>query len=274
MTRNRIPVVLALCAVAAQIAYPLVDGRARDLVTVAVVGLLAAASISHAVVHRGVRWAATLVVVTAGIGLGSEILGTATGFPYGCYSYSIDRLGPALAGVPLIVPFAWTAGFYPIWCVATRLVRRFGRASAAVGRVVLTTVGLVGWDLYLDPQMVADHQWSWCDQNAGLPGVEHIPLTNYLGWILVGLLMATVMEVVTATAAAPETRALRSDAVPYGLFLWTWLGSSLAHAVFLDAPELRYSAVYGLLCMGVVGFWLLGSLALDRTYRADTPPRR
>lgn len=273
MRPQRVPLILALAALGAQIVYPLVDGSARDGVTVAVVGLLAAASISHAAINRGAAWTVTLIAVTAGVGLASEIVGTATGMPYGCYEYSVDRLGPALSGVPLIVPFAWTAGFYPIWCVATRLVRRFTSASRRVGRVVLTVTGLLGWDLYLDPQMVADHQWAWCVDDAGLAGIAHIPLTNYAGWIVVGLIMATIMEVIASRYEEPTL----SDAVPYGLFLWTWLGSALAHAVFLSAPELRYSAMYGFVVMGILGVWLLATFAVTfaryRTSYADTPPR-
>ncbi|MCJ0903771.1 carotenoid biosynthesis protein [Rhodococcus sp. ARC_M6] len=270
MTPQKVPLILALAAVGAQIVYPLVDGSTRDLVTIAVVGLLAAASISHAVINRGAAWTIALIAVTAGIGLASEIVGTATGIPYGCYSYSVDRLGPALSGVPLIIPFAWTAGFYPIWCVATRLVRNFSTVSRRIGRITLTVLGLLGWDLYLDPQMVADRQWAWCAENAGLPGISHIPLTNYAGWIVVGVVMATIMELISTRYEKDS----RSEAVPIGLFLWTWLGSALAHSVFLSAPELRYSAMYGFAVMGILGSWLLLTFIRDRTSLADTPPRR
>lgn len=253
--------VLAVAAVGTQIAYPLVDGRARDAVTVAVVALLAAASIVHAVGTRGGRWATGMVLTTAGIGLASEIVGTATGIPYGCYAYASERLGWSIADVPAVVPFAWTAGFYPVWCAASLITRH--RPS----RVVLSTVGVVGWDLYLDPQMVADGQWHWCVTDAGLPGLTHIPLTNYAGWILVATLMTVLVDLLDRRLRGAPSSAARLDTVPIALFLWTWLGSSLAHAVFLDAPELRYSAVYGLLTMGVVGVPVV--LHLARAVRGD-----
>ncbi|NKS26316.1 carotenoid biosynthesis protein [Rhodococcus hoagii] len=256
-TVRRAFAVVAIAAVGAQIAYPLVHGDPRDAVTVAVVALLAAASILHAIAVRGKLWAAGMVAATAGIGLLSEVVGTATGIPYGCYEYATGRLGWSIADVPLVVPFAWTAGFYPVWCVASRLTRQ------RLSRIVLTTVGVVGWDLYLDPQMVADGQWQWCVTDAGLPGVAHIPLTNYAGWLLVAAVMAVLVDLLdrrTETVSA-------SDAVPIALFLWTWLGSALAHTVFLDAPELRYSAVYGAVAMGVLGVPLL--VNLTRTRRAE-----
>jgi len=83
--------------------------------------------------------------------------------------------------------------------------------------------------------------------------MSSIPLTNYAGWLLVATLMAAVMEAVNRVVAPRAS----DDVVPIGLFLWTWLGSALAHAVFLDGPELRFSAVYGFVVMGSVGIPLL-----------------
>lgn len=248
---NRIPFVLAICAVLAQIWYPLVAGGARDVVTVAVVGLLAAASIVHAGLHRGARWTVVLVLTTAGLGLVAEIIGTATGYPFGEYFYAVGRLGPSIADVPIVVPLAWTAGFYPIWCSVGYVLRaaRTPPEHAAVHRVIVVAIGMVGWDLYLDPQMVTDGQWVWTSGGAGLPGVQSIPVTNYLGWFAVASIMALIVE---AAGRRTEER-IPHDGVPIALFMWTWLGSALAHAVLLDGPELRFSAVYGFVAMGVVG---------------------
>ncbi|MGB6182864.1 MAG: carotenoid biosynthesis protein [Rhodococcus sp. (in: high G+C Gram-positive bacteria)] len=237
----------AVAAVLAQITYPLVSGDTRDIVTFCVVALLAAACITHAASARGVGWATVMVVVTAGIGLIAEIVGTRTGMPFGCYEYAQDRIGPSIATVPIVVPFAWTAGLYPVWTAATVASRRFGRP--VLTRIALTTVGVVGWDLYLDPQMVGEGQWTWCSPHAALPGLEGIPWTNYAGWLLVATLMACAMELLGRRGR--ERAAATSPVVPWALFLWTWLGSSLAHAVFLDG--LGWSALYGLVAMGVVG---------------------
>ncbi|MEK8071264.1 carotenoid biosynthesis protein [Rhodococcoides navarretei] len=258
-----VPVVFAVVAVGAQIVYPLVSGSTRDAVTVAVVACLALASIAHAALHRGALWAALLVVVTAGTGFASELVGTATGIPFGEYYYAQNRLGPSLFDVPVVVPLAWTAGFYPIWCAVTFVVRRLDttHARATALRIVAVAVGMVGWDLYLDPQMVTDGQWTWTAGSVGLPGVPSIPLTNYLGWLVVATLMAAVMELIDRVVGRPRSS---DDTVPIGLFLWTWLGSALAHAVFLDGPELRFSAVYGFVVMGVVGIPLIWMARRDR----------
>nr|WP_231856105.1 carotenoid biosynthesis protein [Nocardia cyriacigeorgica] len=245
-----VPGVLAVLWVLSQIAYPLTGGAARDRVTVLVVALAAATALTHAAYTRGPRYAVGVLVILSGTGLLAEIIGTATGMPFGCYDYATDRLGPALAGVPLVVPLAWTGGVYPIWVVAGLLARRVWQ------RIPVTAVGAVGWDLFLDPQMVADGHWRWCVTDAGLPGVEHIPLTNYLGWLLVGIVMAVLLTGWERTA--PRRRG--GDAVPVAMFAWTWLGSTLAHAVFLDLPA---SAWYGAVGMGLLGVPLLVRLIRD-----------
>ncbi|MEA3532750.1 carotenoid biosynthesis protein [Nocardia implantans] len=243
--------------IVAQIGYPLTAGAARDRVTIAVVLLSAAAALAHATATRGLRYAVGFLVVVSGIGLTAEVIGTATGIPFGCYEYATDRLGPALLEVPLLVPLAWTGGMYPVWVVAGLLSRR-----TAV-RVAATAVGAVGWDLFLDPQMVTDGQWTWCDTRSGLPGLDLIPVTNYLGWFGVALVMGCLLAV--WERAAPDPVRMRPGgravAVPVAFFLWTWLGSALAHAAFLG---LAPSAGYGFAGMGMLGVPLLVALARAR----------
>ncbi|MFC4374377.1 carotenoid biosynthesis protein [Nocardia halotolerans] len=241
-----IPALSALVLVLVQISYPLSAGSARDRITVAVVVLSVATALLHAATTRGPRWAVGFFVIVSGIGLSSEIVGTDTGMPFGAYAYATDRLGPALADVPLVVPLAWTGGLYPIWIVASLLA-----ANSRTTRTVVFVLGAVGWDLFLDPQMVADGQWSWAVTDAGLPGLPEIPYTNYLGWALVAAIMAlslTVLDRALPPAHDP------SVAVPVAVFGWTWLGSTLAHAVFLG---LGASAAWGFAALALLGIPLL-----------------
>ncbi|MGB2947369.1 MAG: carotenoid biosynthesis protein [Rhodococcus sp. (in: high G+C Gram-positive bacteria)] len=273
---NKLVIALAAGAIGAQIVYPLVSGSTRDMVTVAVVGFLAATAVTHAVLTRGPWWAAVMACGTAGLGLASEIIGTATGFPFGSYFYSTGRLGPEVFGIPAVIPFAWTAGFYPIWCTVTFLLQRRQRSpmNMSVRRIALTAVSMVGWDLYLDTQMVTDGHWTWTTPIPGLPGIPSIPMSNYLGWFLVSLLMASIIEAATRLlprttieSTATETAAhagTGSDTVPIVLFMWTWLGSAFAHAVLLSGGEMHYSAIYGFVVMGVIGIPVLRSLIVDR----------
>ena len=231
---SRLPEGLAVATVLLQIAYPLVRGQARDVLTVVTVVAFFLASTSHAVIHRGVRWAAVFVLVTAGTGLLAEALGTATGLPFGDYSYA-DSLGWKLLGVPVVIPLAWSMMAYPCLLVGQRLCRS-RVAAAAVGGFALAS-----WDLFLDPQMVEAGHWTWTDVSYALPGAPDIPGSNYLGWVVVAVLMVGILQLLPRKDA--------DDRQPAALFLWTYGSSVLANAAFFGRP---LTALVGGVGMGLV----------------------
>jgi putative membrane protein len=173
---------LAAATVLLQIGYPLVRGDARDALTIVTVVVFFLASTTHALVHRGATWTAGYVAVTAVGGLVAEAVGTATGFPFGQYDYA-DSLGPRLLDVPVVVPLAWAMFAYPCLVVGQRLAR------SALGAAAVGGLALAAWDLFLDPQMVEAGHWRFTDVTATLPGAPGIPVSNYLGWLLVAWLM-------------------------------------------------------------------------------------
>lgn len=239
--------------VATQICYPLTHGVVRDAVTVAAVLLLACACVAHAGSTRGAPWAAGLVLVTAGGGLFAEFVGTTTGLPFGGYTYTADgALGPELGSIPALIGPAWTFGAYPAWCAAQALI---GPGQRAV-TVLVAAWGLASWDLYPDPQMVADGKWMWIGPGPALPGVPDVPLTNYVGWLLVALLLTSALQGLGRALGGCATQPER-DGLPLVLFCWAWLGSAIAHALLLGLPA---SAGYGLVGMGLVGLPLLARL--------------
>jgi putative membrane protein len=231
------PAWLGLAAlVATQIAYPLMDGPPRAVAVVVTVVLGFALSVGHAAATRGPRTALGLVAVFAGGGLAVEALGVATGFPFGSYAYT-PALGPRVLGVPLVVPLAWAWMAWPAWVAAARLTR------GSVQRVGLAAVALAGWDLFLDPQMVAAGYWRWSEVGDHLPGVPGVPVLNYLGWLGVALVL------MVAFSTLVERNPASNDAPMWALYLWTYYSSVLAHAVFLGLPA---SAGWGALGMGLV----------------------
>ncbi len=230
-----------------QICYPLTSGGVRAGFTVTTVVLGYLLSVGHALLSRGPRAAAALVGTATLGGFAVEAVGVATGFPFGTYDYS-GQLGPKVLGVPLIIPLAWTWMAWPAWLAALRLAR-----SRAV-RVALAAAGLAAWDLFLDPQMVAEGYWVWQSPTPALPGVPGIPVGNYLGW----LGFALVLMAVLAAAAGPSGgQALGGDAPMIALWLWTYASSVLAHAVFLGLP---WSALWGGVLMGAVVLPLIPAL--------------
>jgi putative membrane protein len=224
-----------------EIAYPLVPERAPLVVATVLLGF--AVSVAHAVASRGARVGAALVATTTGGGLLVEALGVHTGFPFGRYAYG-DALGPRVFGVPLVIPLAWTWMAWPAWLAAGVLARR------AATRIALAGIGLAAWDLFLDPQMVAEGYWHWADPHPALPGVPAVPVTNYLGWLGV----ATLMMALLARVAPGRGR---GDAPMLALYLWTYGSAVLAHAVFLRLPA---SAAWGGLGMGLVALPLAVAL--------------
>lgn len=240
MNRNA-PAVALAGTILVQILYPLTHGSVRDVVTVIVVTGTAVVALTHAIVTSGRITALRFALTVGGIGYAAEVLGTATGFPFGCYAYSPDRLGPLFLEVPLLVPVAWIGGVYPVWIVARLLFR------PRLLRIAAVAVGVTAWDLYLDPQMVVEGYWTWCPGQVVVPGMGTIPFTNYAGWLGVALVMAVALEFVTDATSEPEM-----PTIPLIAYLWTWIGSATAHLVFLDA-SLRKTAVYGFVGMAILG---------------------
>ena len=239
---QRLPVVLAALVVLAQIAYPLTPvGRPRDVLTVATVVLFFGASVSAAVVSRGVRFAAALVAVTAGGGLLVEAVGVATGIPFGAYRYT-ETLGARLLGVPVVIPMAWTMMGYPALIVGRRV------SAHRIAGPLVAGAALASWDLFLDPQMVDAGHWVWAGTNG--PELMGIPVVNFIGWFVVAtVMMASLWRVMPDAEGVRGSAPAADDRVPIALYLWTYASSVLAHAVFFDLPE---SAVVGGLVMGVV----------------------
>ncbi len=244
---RRLPWLLLGALVLTQICYPLTEGRARAACTVLTVLLGYALSVAHALLTRGPRAALALVAVVTVGGFGVEAVGVATGFPFGIYDYS-GQLGPKLLGVPLIIPLAWTWMAWPAWLAAGRLV------TGTAARVAVAAVGLAAWDLFLDPQMVAEGYWTWQSPTPALPGVPGIPVGNYLGWLGFALLIMAALARAVPPAEADDTPML-------ALYLWTYASSVLAHAVFLDLPA---SAAWGGLGMGAVAVPLAVRLSRAR----------
>ncbi|MGC4811907.1 carotenoid biosynthesis protein [Micromonospora sp. DT228] len=279
MTR-RISWTLLAVLVLAQICYPLTTGATRAGLTVATVVLGWLLSVGHALLSRGPRVAAALVAVATGGGFAIEAIGVATGVPFGSYDYS-GELGPKLAGVPLIIPLAWTWMAWPAWLAAVRLTggsasRASGNGATVTGgsgataglwvrRIALATVGLAAWDLFLDPQMVAEGYWVWRDATPALPGLAGIPVSNYLGWLLFAVLLMSALRPLAGPAVEHTNR---RDHPMIALYLWTYFSSILAHAVFLDLPA---SALWGAAGMSVTAVPLV--VTLLRARRGGDPGR-
>lgn len=119
-----------------------------------------------------------LLLLGAGIyGFGAEVLGSATGFPFGEYEYT-STLGPTLFDVPYALASAWIV-------VTASAVYALGRLEIprrwwiVVGPMVMVLI-----DLLLEPAATGPvDAWMW-DSTGAYYGV---PITNFAGWFLVSV---------------------------------------------------------------------------------------
>lgn len=241
-----LPVALALATVVAQIAWVLAADRFWWTHAVVIVFFLT--TVSHAVVSRGVKWAATYSAVTLLFGYFIELLGTSTGLPFGPYDYATSIGGrdvPSIGAVPLIVPLAWTMMAYPALIVAWRIVGRSGRSAVAL----VGAIALSAWDLFLDPQMVGEGWWTWRETSLALPGIPEIPGQNYIGWLLSTALLMLVLSLLPARRF--------DNSIPVLMYLWMWLGGIIMNLFWLDRVPV---ALWGGAAMGAVSVPLIWRL--------------
>ena len=222
MTRAR----AALLALAgAQVAYGRLAPHRPTGATRALVAAMLGASALEAHEARGRRGLAAVGAAGA-LGFATEVVGVRTGRPFGHYTYS-GLLGPRVAGVPLLAAAAWAMMARPAWVVAGRISRRW--------RVPLAAGALTAWDVFLDPRMARDGYWSW----PGGGRYEGIPASNFVGWFATGTGVFAVWALVDPDDnGSPEA---------LGLYVWTWVGETIANAVFWRRPV---TAAAGFAAMG------------------------
>ncbi len=236
--RRALPLAVVIALVGTAIAYPLTDGSTRDAVSWAIVLLGSTLSVVHASLSRGLRTGVGVLVLVGVVAVVLESIGLATGIPYGSYSYS-DTLGPTLLGVPFLVPLAWLMMAWPSWLLAGRLAGRVRSAWWRPARIAWAAALFTAWDVVLDPQMVDAGYWTWEHPEPGLPGIDTVPLTNLAGWLLAGIILMTLLDILVARTARPPAI---GDAAPLLALAWMTLGGALAHAGWLGLPG---SAAWG-----------------------------
>jgi uncharacterized membrane protein len=180
----------------------------------------------------GGRWLAAFAALY-GISLGSELLGTSLGIPFGEYGYT-QLLGAKWFGlVPLVIPLSWFFMALPSYALA---LRALPAPEAAGRRVLLASLILASWDLALDPAMShATQYWVW-----GEAGPYYgMPLLNLFGWYVTGLLLMGALAALRSEAWIRELSPkwlggfyLANLALPLGMSaaagLWGAVAATLA----------------------------------------------
>ncbi|WP_132058317.1 bisanhydrobacterioruberin hydratase [Halorussus amylolyticus] len=191
---------------------PLVAGLAPLVDRKAVAGLLAVTAYSYLI----------------------EFIGITTGLPYGEFHYQTE-LGPMVAGVPVGLPVFFLPLVVNSYLLALLLFPRLTPRTR-----VVTALGLVlVVDLVLDPAAVAIGFWAY--DGGGL--YYGVPLSNYAGWVLSGLVAVSAVEYAFDTdalaARLDDCEFMLDDFVSFVL-LWgatnayfgNWVAVALAGALF------------------------------------------
>jgi putative membrane protein len=135
---------------------PLVDRRAG-------VGLFAVTAYSYAVEYVGVHY----------------------GVPYGEFSYQLE-LGPMVGGVPIGLPIFFLPLVVNSYLLVLLLLPRTSRLRRTLAALAVVLVV----DFVLDPAAVGLGFWAY-DGGGFYYGV---PLSNFAGWVLSGLLAVSLVE--------------------------------------------------------------------------------
>ncbi len=193
-----------------------------------------------------VGWAKTTIffVVSFGLSLTSELVGTGYGWPFGNYEYT-DFLGYKVLGrVPYSIPLSWFYMGFASYLLGRALVQRFGWPRPALMSVLTGAGLLVVWDLVLDPAMAHDDVrvsfWIW-DETGSYFGM---PLINFLGWGLTGLIFMAVARMLWRSDV--DTRLIPLF-VPFAIYLLNTVWAMILAADVGLWQAIVLAAVLGLL---------------------------
>lgn len=199
------------------------------------------------------------------LSLGSELLGTSTGFPFGHYSY-LSGLGYKIAGlVPFTIPLSW---FY-VGLVAY-LIARAGldveqkpSLLRHISAIALGALALTSWDFVLDPAMSQTALPFWYWQQPG--AFFGMPYQNFVGWLGTGALFMSVAALLWRNTPISLERSRLS------LPLVVYLSNFTFAAVMSCAAGFWIPVLLGLI-VGVAPVLVLWSMAQPPTADTVTVP--
>ncbi len=130
------------------------------------------------------------------LSLGSELLGTSTGFPFGHYHY-LEGLGYKIAGlVPFTIPLSWFYLGLSAYIIARAGLEKLTMpkwlrlgSAIAFGALLLTC-----WDFVLDPAMSQTTVPFWIWEQPG--AFFGMPYQNFAGWFGTGVVFMTVATLI------------------------------------------------------------------------------
>ena len=184
------------------------------------------------------------------LSLGSELLGTSTGFPFGEYRY-LSGLGYKIAGlVPFTIPLSWFYLGFSAYIIALAGLRKLAISNwlCQIGAIVCGSLCLTSWDFVLDPAMsqAPIPFWIW-DQPGAFFGM---PYQNFAGWMGTGIIFMTVATLLWRVRPfSPPSKDLK---LPLAIYL-----ANFAFATVLSLAAGFYIPVFLGFALGILPLIIL-----------------
>ena len=193
------------------------------------------------------------------LSLGSELLGTSTGFPFGHYRY-LGGLGYKIAGlVPFTIPLSWFYLGFSAYIIARVSLQNFAIANwlRDLGAIALGSLCLTSWDFVLDPAMSQAPIPFWIWEQAG--AFFGMPYQNFAGWFGTGVIFMTVASLLWQVKPISVDLSVLDLELPLAVYL-----ANFAFATILSLAAGFYIPVLLGFILGVLPLIALYRLAGDR----------
>lgn len=227
-----------------------------------VVGLLALFLVAGARDLGGVRTAG-LLLWGGLVALGAELLSTRVGIPFGLYHYTGATAGAELflSNVPFFSPLSFPFLAYAAFCLARWAIGP-GWADSPAGRfrmVALSGVLMALLDVVIDPAAVRGERWflGHIFFYPGGGGYFGVPLSNFVGWLVVGLVTVGCYVWATGDETMGSPRlgiALYYVVVAINLTVTLWIGELRLAATGILVQAAVYLLLYSVNRM-TLGRW-------------------
>jgi uncharacterized membrane protein len=179
-----------------------------------------------------------------GLSLGSELLGTSTGFPFGHYRY-LSGLGYKIAGlVPFTIPLSWFYLGFSAYVIALAGLETLNIAKLLkyIGAISFGSLLLTSWDFVLDPAMSQASLPFWVWEQPG--AFFGMPYENFAGWFGTGVIFMSVASFIWQ--ARPFSIPRTDLRLPFAIYL-----SNFAFAMVMSLAAGIYIPVVLGLILGI-----------------------
>ena len=119
------------------------------------------------------------ILITFLLGYGVEVIGVATGWPFGTYAYG-ETLGFQLFEVPLAIGLNWVILVYCSGHLAKKIFRN------SWNRIISAALIMTMLDIMIEPVAIGYDFWNWAELS--------VPPSNYMGWFAVSAVLQIIFQ--------------------------------------------------------------------------------